>query len=370
MSDEKTEEPTEHKLRKSREEGQMARSQDIPAAASTLAAVAALVALSEAAIERFRLIFRQALDFGEVESDVHLIFQKMGSMAFDALAIILPVVLAAGVGAAVGMAAHVGIQVAPKALTPKFENINPAQGIKRVFSMRSLVTFLLSVIKAAAIGVVMWQVILVLMPLVVGSIYQTPRGIGAIGWEANLKLFYFALGVFAVIAPLDYLLSRYMFLKEQRMTKDEVKREHKSQEGDPEIKGQRRNLAREMVESSPEQAMGRADALIVNPTHYAVALRYRADEAGVPVVLTKGVDDAALQLRALAQEMGVPIFANPPLARALHKVPENHAVPEEFFEAVSVVLRWVEDLAQRDERSERNAKYRYPTATAQARGTR
>lgn len=366
MSDEKTEEPTEHKLRKAREQGQVARSQDVAAAASTLAAVAALAALGEIGVDRFRLIFRQALDFGEVEPDVHLIFQKIGSMAFDALAIILPVVLAAGGGAAMGMAAHVGIKVTPKALIPKFENVNPAQGIKRVFSMRSLLTFVLNVIKAVAIGVVMWQVILVLLPLVVGAIYQTPRAIGAIGWEANLKLFYFALGVFVAIAPLDYLLSRYMFLKEQRMTKDEVKREHKSQEGDPEIKGQRRNLAREMVESSPEQAMGRADALIVNPTHYAVALRYRADEAGVPVVLAKGVDDAALHLRLLAREMGVPVFANPPLARALHKVAENQAIPEEYFEAVSVVLRWVEDLARRDDRSERAAGYRPSAATARA----
>ena len=347
MSGEKTEEPTEHKLRKAREDGQMVKSQDVASAASTLAALVTLVALADGAMERLRLVFRQALDFGDAELTMDLIYKKLGVMALDGLWIIAPVVVAAAAGAAIGMAAHVGFQITPKAVTPKFDSINPAQGIKRVFSLKSLLTFVLNLLKALAVGVVVWQVIVALMPLVVGAVYQTPSSIGAIGWEASLKLFYFAVGVFVLLAPLDYLLNRRMFLKEQRMSKDEVKREYKSQEGDPEIKGQRRMLAREIVESDPREAMGRADALIVNPTHYAVAVRYRAHEVGVPIVLAKGVDESALHLREMAREMDVPIFANPPLARALHVVPLNQPIPKELFEAVSLVLSWVEQLGPR-----------------------
>ena len=105
--------------------------------------------------------------------------------------------------------------------------------------------------------------------------------------------------MFVVLAPLDFALQKYLFLKGQRMSKDEVKRENKSQEGDPELKGKRKEIAQELAQESPRRAVARADALIVNPTHYAVAVRYRADEAGVPVVLAKGVDDAALALRGL-----------------------------------------------------------------------
>jgi type III secretion protein U len=168
-------------------------------------------------------------------------------------------------------------------------------------------------------------------------------------WQAASHVLWIGVAVFVAVAPIDFLIQHILFIKGQMMSKDEVKREFKGQEGDPEIKGQRKRLALELSNEAPRQAVAKADALVVNPTHYAVAIRYRADEAGVPLVLAKGVDDAALALRRHAEELGVPIFANPPLARALHKVPLDHAVPEELFEAVSVVLRWVDEVGARRE---------------------
>jgi len=346
---EKTEEPTEHKLKQAREEGQVAKSQDVVVAASTLAVVGTLLAMADVLGQRLRAIVGLALDFGPGDVPLEVLDKRMGAMVLEALMAIGPLVIAGAVGAVIGLAAHVGLKISPKAVSPKFDSLNPAQGIKKVFSVKSLLTFLQMVFKAAIIGVVMWQGILRLLPLISGAVFQSPESIAAIGWQAISTLLLFAVALFVVLAPADFALQRHLFLKGQKMSKDEVKREYKGQEGDPQIKGQRKQLAREFAQEEPRQAVGRADAVIVNPTHYAVAIRYRPDEGGLPVVLAKGVDDAALALRGLATALGVPIFAHPPLARALHEVPVSHAVPHELFEAVAVVLRWVDEIGARRE---------------------
>jgi type III secretion protein U len=347
MSDDKTEEPTEHKLHQAREQGQMARSQDIAAAGSMLGAVAALVGTSDTIAQRLRTVLGLALDFSPGSGEMDAVYKRMAAMALEAVMAIGPVVVAAAMGAAVGTVAHVGFQISPKAVQLKLDSLNPAQGIKKIVSMKSLLTFVQMVLKAAVIGFVLWQVILRLLPLIAGAVYESPDSIGTMAWKAVVDLLWYALAVFIVFGPVDFLIQHRMFMKGQRMSKDEVKREHKGQEGDPEVKGQRKQLAHELANEAPRQAVARADAVVVNPTHYAVAVRYRAEELGVPVVLAKGLDDAALQLRRHAEELGVPVFAHPPLARALHKVPVDHAVPEELFEAVSVVLRWVEEIGAR-----------------------
>jgi len=344
MSDEKTEEPTEHKLQQAREEGQMARSQDIPAAASMLLAMAALYATGDGILGRLRAVVAMALDPDAASGGLEVVWKRMSLMAFEASLALLPLITASALGAVIGTVAHIGLQISPKAVQPKFDNLNPAQGIKRVFSLKSLMTFGQTVVKAVVIGIVVWQAVLGLLPLIAGTAHQSPDSIGQVSWQAVVRLLAFGLVVFVVLGPVDYMIQHHSFMKGQKMSKDEVKREHKGQEGDQEIKGKRKELARELAEEAPRSAVQRADAVIVNPTHYAVAIRYRAEEVGVPVVLAKGVDASALRLRGYAEELGVPVFANVSLARALHKVPVNHAVPEELFEAVSVVLRWVDQI--------------------------
>ncbi|HEX7638790.1 MAG TPA: type III secretion system export apparatus subunit SctU [Burkholderiaceae bacterium] len=347
MSDEKTEEPTEHKLRKSREEGQMARSQDVAVAASMLFGIGALLVTAPGIGLRLRAVVGLALALPADTDGMDVIYKRVAAMALEAVLAVAPVVVAAAVGAAVGMAAHVGLQITPKALSPKLDNLNPAAGLKKVFSIKSLLNFAQMLVKAVAIGVVMWQGILRLLPLISGAVWETPASVGEIGWRAMVQLLLAGLVVFVVLAPVDFALQKHLFLKGQRMSKDEVKREFKGQEGDPEIKGRRKQLAREFSEESPRAAVARADAVVVNPTHYAVAIRYRQDEAGLPVVLAKGVDEAALRLRGYAEAIGVPVFAHPPLARALYKVAVDHCVPQDLFESVAVVLRWVDEIGAR-----------------------
>jgi type III secretion protein U len=347
MSDEKTEEPSEHKLRKAREEGQVAKSQDAAVAASTLAVFGVLHATADGTIARLRTVIGLGLDFGARDIALDEIYKRLGSMTLEALMIIGPLALVAALGATIGLVSHVGLKISTKALEPKFDSLNPAQGIKKVFSVKSLISLLQMVLKAVVLGFVLWQAILQLLPLISGAVYQSPSAIGSISWSAIVHLMFYGIALFIVLAPADFALQRHFFMKGQRMSKDEVKREFKSQEGDPQVKGQRKQLARELAEEAPAKLIARADAVIVNPTHYAVAIRYRADEAGVPVVLAKGVDDVALRIRARAEALGVPVFAHPPLARALHKVDVDDAVPEDLFEAVATVLRWVDEIGSR-----------------------
>lgn len=346
MSDEKTEEPTHSKLRKSREDGQVAKSQDLAVAASLLAVMIALLVMADGALERLRAIMHLVLDFGDGDLPRIEIYKRIGSIAVQALLIAAPLALVAALGAALGLLSHVGLVVAMKAVSPKPESIDPVAGMKKIFSLKSLLTFLQMVFKAVVLGATLWQVITGLLPLIGGATYQSLGGIATIGWTAITKVLCIALGLFLVLGPVDYGIQRWLFMKDQRMSKDEVKREYKGQEGDPQLKGQRKQIAREMANSSPRKAVVGANAVVVNPTHYAVAVRYRAGEAGLPVVVAKGVDGEALHIRRLAEELGVPVFANPPLARALHKVPAGGTVPEELFEAVAAVLRWVDEVGR------------------------
>jgi len=152
---EKTEEPTEHKLKQAREEGQVAKSQDVVVAASTLAVVGTLLAMADSIGQRLRAIVGLGLDFGPGDLPVEVLGKRMGTMVAEALMVIAPLVIAGALGATIGLAAHVGLKISPKAVQPKFDSLIPAQGIKKVFSIKSLLTFLQMVLKAAVIGVVM-----------------------------------------------------------------------------------------------------------------------------------------------------------------------------------------------------------------------
>lgn len=345
MSDEKTEEPTEHKLEKAREKGEVAKSQDVAVAASMLGVVIVLDATADSIVERLHMVLRLALDFGNGDLPIYEIFRRMQDMALQLLMAIMPLVMAAAVFAALGLMSHVGLRISMEAVAPKPEKLDPVAGTKKLFSVKSLLTFLVMLTKAVIIGTAVWQVILILLPLIGGSTYQSVAGIGTIAWSALTKMLMIALVLFIALAPVDFAIQRWLFMKDQRMSKDEIKREHKGQEGDPQLKGQRKQLQREDAQGPPaKKAVATASAVVVNPTHFAVAIRYAANENGLPVVVAKGVDESALVIRKFAEEFGVPVFANPPLARALHKLNTGAAIPAELFEAVAAVLRWVDRL--------------------------
>jgi type III secretion protein U len=344
MSDDKTEEATPSKLRKAREQGQVAKSQDLTTAVSMLGVCVTLKLYQDFAHEHLAAILKASLDFGDGNPTIDDIRKRIAATAFHALLVIVPPAIAAAFFAVVGSVAQVGLQLAPEAVTPKFDAIDPSAGLKRIFSLKSVLSLVKMLIKAVVLAAVLREVVISLLPLLGGSVHQSVVAIGTIAAQAVGLLLAVGVALFCIAGPIDYAIERWQFLKSQRMSKDEVTKEHKSQEGDPMIKSQRRQIAREDARSSPRKAVAGASAVVVNPTHYAVAIRYQPTESGLPLVVAKGVDEAAAHIRHTAMSLGVPVFSNPPLARALHLVPVDAPIPEALFEPVAAVLRWVNEI--------------------------
>ncbi|WP_047787818.1 EscU/YscU/HrcU family type III secretion system export apparatus switch protein, partial [Variovorax paradoxus] len=174
-------------------------------------------------------------------------------------------------------------KIAFKPVMPNLNALNPGEGLKKIFSMKTVIETIKMVVKASLIFAVMWVVVRGLIPLVSGAIYQPLAEISAMYWGILLKLMMIAAVIFVLVGAADVKLQKMLFMKQMKMSKDEIKREHKNDEGDPMIKGERRRIAREMANAPPPR-MARANVVVVNPTHYAVALRYAPDEHPLPVV--------------------------------------------------------------------------------------
>lgn len=348
MSEEKTEEPSDKKLRDARLDGETSKSTDLPFAALLLCAAVGFSLAGPQMGEQLRQLMRAGLDVKRAQDDLR-VADVLADAAMHGLILVLPIAAAAALAAIGALAAQVGLQTSFKPLELKFDAINPASGLKRIFSVRSLIDLLKAVLKALLIVAVLYRTIILLVPLMLGVVYQPLVALDDIAWGVLCKVFGVAGILYAIIGVLDYGIQHWLFLRDHKMSKDEVKREHKDSEGDPHIKNERRKLSREFATSEPQQPVANANVVIVNPTHYAVALRYVPGECGLPRVIAKGVDADARVIREQALRFGVPIVGNPPLARALFHVPIDEAIPELLFDPVAAVLAWVENIrAPRD----------------------
>lgn len=341
MSGEKTEEPTEKKLEDARKKGEAPKSQDVNAAIGLLGLLVCFAVCANASAGHLLRIVTLVLDQGmTVRGDEDMNAMAV-ALAQDGLWAALPFIAASIALGLVASFGQVGFKISFEAIAPKFDKLNPASGLKRIFSVRSIIEVLKMAVKAIALGVVVWITIRDLLPLLVGSVRLEAAGLAAAAWSAALKLLAAGLLVFIVIAPLDFGLQRWLFRRDQKMSKQDIKDEYKNSEGDPNVKAQRKQLAHEIAMSDPRKAVPGATVVVTNPTHYAVALRYIPGETPLPIIVAKGMDAQALRIRGIADEHQIPIVGNPPLARALYKHPLDAPIPEELFEAVAAVLRWV-----------------------------
>lgn len=345
MSDEKTEPPSEKKLEDAKKKGQSPQSKDLSSAFAFTFALTALIATSALGVDHIRSIIYHAITFsGTLDSQA--LFNGANKIALDALWIIGPVLISAIIGGLVGGLSHVGVNISFEPLMPKFEKIDPVAGTKKLFSIRSLVEFIKTCVKAVVIGSVLYVLITSVLPSMLTTAHGSAAGIGHNAWASISHLLLVCVIMFLILGPIDYVIQRLMFIKDQKMSKDEVKREYKESEGDPQMKGERKAIAKEIAFSDPKPAVAEANAVVVNPTHYAVAIRYRPHEFGLPIIVAKGVDESAAYIRLIAREASVPIIGNPALARALFKCENNTVVPEELLEAVAIVLRWADELRE------------------------
>jgi type III secretion protein U len=341
---EKTEEPTDKKLRDAKQKGQGPKSTDIVAGAVLIVSLVGLIGMGGMLYERMSSVVRLGLGDALQARTNQAMAALATQMLMDALWAALPLVVLSVLAATVALFAQVGVVISFEGLTPKFDKLNPAEGVKKIFSARALIEFVKSVFKAIALGWVLWFSVKGMVPLLVGSAYLPLASGALVAWQSMLDLLAVACLVFVVIAPIDFGLQRFLFIRDQRMSKDDIKREHKEADGDPQMKGQRKAMAHEINNSPPQQKVPGATVVVTNPTHFAVALRYDPESTPVPVVVAKGADEAAALIREIAAQHGVPIVGNPPLARALFKLPLEHPIPAALFDAVAVVLRWVAEL--------------------------
>lgn len=345
----KTEEPTEKRLRDSRKKGEVARSTEVNHFMVLLGAGLFLLVLVPYTMARFRDILRGFFEHPDTmpmgAAGVGAVFYDTALEAFGALA--LPILLFV-VMALISGPLQFGLLFSVEALAPKWSKLNPIKGVGRIFSLSQVVELVKGIVKIAVVGTVAG---LIMLPVFTHFSIFAGVPVGALldsTYYFALKVMAAVLFVMAIIALADTLYQRYEYTKKLRMTKQEVKDEMKQAEGDPMIKQRLRRLRVERARRRMMQNVPRADVVITNPTHYAVALAYDTETMEAPQVVAKGHDNVALRIRDLAFEHEVPVVENPPLARALHAAYDiDDMIQPEHYQAVAEIISYVYKLKRR-----------------------
>lgn len=335
---EKTEKPTPKKLKEARKEGQVPRTPDLGAWASVLVLALALPPLLGREFDRLRGVFHSSLRAAEQPSiSLATSLLREGLLhCFLTLLILGSAVMVVGVS---GALAQGGFFLATKQVKPKFSKLNPINGAKRVFGPHALWEGAKMLLKSSVVVLIAWSAVESMMPLL-GGLVPIPVMLALVGDQAAALLRNVALAAL-VMAGADYAMQRRRVGKQVRMSKQEIKQEHKQSEGDPLLKGARRSRQLAISRNRMLADVSGADVVLVNPTHVAVALSYEADK-GAPRVVARGAGVVAARIREVAAENGVPLVRDVPLARALHSSTEvGQEIPAELFAAVAQVLAFV-----------------------------
>jgi flagellar biosynthetic protein FlhB len=353
-SGEKTEKPTAKRRKESRKEGQVARTQDLGAWSSVLLAGMALPALLGHEMDALGKLLQRSLLLTEHPSTA-VALQLLGDGAkhlFIVLIVMGSAVMVVGVGSAL---AQGGFVLATKAVKPSAAKLNPIKGLKRIFGPQAAWEGVKMLTKSGVVALMVYVGIRGLMPLVGGLVPMQATlqqlSHSAFGMMRNIALVGLAL------AAADYAMQRRRVGKQTRMTKDEVKREHKQTEGDPMLKGAIRSRQLAASRNRMIADVATADVVLVNPTHVAIALRYEP-ERGAPLVVARGAGAIAAKIRERAAEERVPLVRDIPLARALYSSTKvGQAIPNELFSAVATLLAF--DISRRTS-GQRGGEHRSP----------
>ncbi|PHP65730.1 flagellar biosynthesis protein FlhB [Zhengella mangrovi] len=342
--DSKTEAPTEKKIRDALEKGQTAFSREAPLFASLLAAAGfmALFAKPSAMIITDRLSYFMS-HAHEIHLDTGLDATAVTSALFSpVMTTILPLFLVLIVAGIVASTAQNAPRMVRDRIAPKFSNVSPASGWTRIFGKRGFIEFAKSLVK---IGFAFAIVIFFMrdrMEALVGYVNLHPLAMLQMLETNIVYLLFLVCGFMAAVTAVDIFASRFLWYEDLRMTRQEIKEEHKQAEGDPMVKARIRSIARARSRSRMMSAVPTATLVVANPTHFAVAMRYDPARDAAPVVVAKGTDDLALRIRAIAEANDVPVFERVELARSLYKVVKvDQIIPQAFFKAVAELVRYV-----------------------------
>jgi len=339
----KTETATPHKLIEARKKGDIAKSQEIPSWVLLATSVLVMAVFSGPLARNLSSWLSGFLSNPRSIQLDGLGIQVLASSIiwnmFGALAMIIGLLMLAALA---GHIVQQGFLWAPDKIQPKISKISPLAGFKRLFGMQSLVNFGKGIGKMTIVGLIAFAVVWPRRDLLAGMPYLDLLALMPIIRDAAIVLLLASVSVFAVIAIADYFYQKHTFLERMKMSRKDVRDEMKNTEGDPHVRARLRQIRSERSQQRMMQAVPDASVVIVNPTHYAVALKYDQNENPAPVCVARGLDDIALRIRKVAEENDIPIIENPPLARALHANTElDHEIPEEHFKAVAKILGFV-----------------------------
>lgn len=339
---EKSEEPSDKKLEDARKKGQVWKSKDLTGALVFFAGFFSMVATFDISLQLYRGMF---LDMFAKIARPEITYEDVITSVYFALATVLvlsaPVAVAAAMAGVLADFFQVGPLLALDPLMPKLEKLNPMEGLKNLFSKKQLVELLKSSIKLSIAAYMAYGVVRDELRLITQSARGSPDQIlvasGHIVYKMSTKLGF----LFIVFAIFDVWWQRRVFMKDMMMTKEEVKKEYKESEGDPHHKAKRKELHQEILEHGQMEDVADADVIVTNPEHVAVAVKYDRERDAAPKILAKGIDARAATIREIADEAGVPLMRNVPLAHALYRVDVGEEIPEGLYDAVAEVLNFV-----------------------------
>jgi flagellar biosynthetic protein FlhB len=344
----RTEQPSEKRLREAREKGEVPRSRDLSGALVTVAGLAALMSTGTQAWTHAQRVYRLGLSYDRAALlSGALPARVLGAAVREALLLFAPVALATLLAALAAPLLLGGLNFSAEALQPKFERLDPVAGLGRMLSLHGLVELGKSLLKVAFIGTALY----LLLRHSGAAMMATGRGGVGAGIAASMSLLGRSALLFGallgLIGGIDAAYQRFDYHRRQRMTKQELRDESKETDGNPELKSRIRQTQHQMARRRMMQDLPRADVVVTNPTHFAVALSYDDGRMGAPRVIAKGVDVLAQQIRLVAAGHRIPLVEAPPLARALYATTElGREVPAALYVAVAQVLAYVYQLKQ------------------------
>lgn len=347
---EKTEQPTPRRLEKARDEGKVPQSQELAGAATLLSLMLGLAVLAPGLLRWFERKVEWGLAAGPVTafSDVPAFLHMVHQNTIDLIVVLLPlftVLVVAGIAASLAVG---GLTFTPAALRLRWEEVNPAHTIPNLINKRSAVRLLASILKLFFVSIIVWLYLNDKLPALAALRWAWSAEIVAVTAKIILGLGLRVGLAVAVIGLADALYQKWQHTQELKMTRQEVKQERKDTEGAPEIKARIRRIQVEMSMRRLKQQVPKANVILVNPTHVAVALRYDAKTMEAPMLLAKGADLMAQRIVTIARSYGIPIVQRPEVARAIYaSVKPGQPIPEALYMAVAEVLAMLYRLRQK-----------------------
>ena len=350
MSD-KSEDPTPKRLRESKKKGQVAKSQDATQAVLFITGFSVLIATGPGISEKLKEMMKQYFQIAvtpELRPDA---YHNLGvDLVFTLLGLVLPLMAVSVIMGVLVNFAQVGSLFTMDPLKPDLKKLNPLAKLKQWFSPQILVELGKNILKMVLVFFLAYQIIKASLRGLILTVGGEIANLGSILSDMVQTFTFRAAAVFFVIAAADYAFQKKMHMKGLKMSKDEVKREYKEDEGDPHFKSKRKHMMQELVMGGQMSKARKATAVIVNPTRIAVAIFYDRAKGGAPEIVAKGERLIADQIRQIAKEEGIPIMRNVTLAQSLNRLEVGDTIPEELYEAVAEVLNFVYKMGQHHRR--------------------